>query len=119
MLFLWSCNFVDRRIGKDYYEEAFDSVAHAKAAEMDSICNIILVTGDTTNLERLHAYYKGIGHEVRILPYYMILADRYKNRDCCLKAYEMFMKYGSHYPGCAEKALTYKKRYEETSKIRH
>lgn len=63
---------------------------------LDSIRFSIVMKGDTAGLAQLHKYYVGRSCEIDVLPYYVVLADKYKMPSACADIYQIAQRNKQH-----------------------
>ena len=79
----------------------------------DSVRMAIVVKGDTTHVAELADYYKRQGRELDMLPFYVVLADKYGNADARGKIVEICGRLGKRYPKLATLANKCKTKGQE------
>lgn len=76
--------------------------------ELDRLRLHLCVSGDTIGLDKLRQHYNRIGHPTRIIPYYMLLVDRYGREEYRKALHDSLVSAERVAAGCRELA----KRYE-------
>lgn len=76
--------------------------------ELDRLRLHLCVSGDTIGLDKLRQHYNCIGHPTRIIPYYMLLIDRYGREEYRKALHDSLVSAERVAAGCRELA----KRYE-------
>lgn len=70
----------------------------ASKAARDSVRLAMVVKGDTAGMGGLEQYYKQRGRELDLLPFYVVLADKYGNADARAKIVDVCSRLSAKYP---------------------
>ncbi len=79
----------------------------------DSVRMAIVVKGDTTHVAELADYYKRRGRELDMLPFYVVLADKYGNEAARGKIVEICGRLSKRYP----KLVTLGEKYKTGGQV--